>query len=64
MSKIIYNHNKKLEVYLNWENKETNNLSRNCKIKEVCPLEGNCNVEYVVYHANISLKEGKFNNKT
>ena len=30
----------------------------------MCPLENKCNVENMVYQANISTREGKINNKT
>ena len=48
MSKIIYNFNKKLLVNLNWKNKETNKPPCDCRIKEECSMEGNCNQENVV----------------
>ena len=64
MSKIIYNNNKRIMANLNWKNKETKQPPCNCRIKEKCPLNGNCNQENVVYHVNIFSKKVKFNNET
>ena len=47
----------------NYENQESKKKKTNCncRIKEECPLENNCNIENVVYQAKIYLKERKIN---
>ena len=61
--KIIINHNEKLLASLNEENKKVNNSSCNRRNKEECPLREKCNIENIVYQANISTKEVKLNSK-
>ena len=38
---------------LNFKHKQTHTSPSNCRIKEECPMDGNCNSENVVYQANI-----------
>ena len=45
------------------KNKETHKPPCNCRIKEECPIDGNCNWENILYQANIFPKEGNFNEK-
>ena len=56
MSKIISNHNKKI---LNKEKNSHNNTKKKCDCKNLnrnlCPLEGNCINETVVYKATVSI---------
>ena len=43
--------------------KEIHKSPCNCRVKEECPMDGTCNLENVIYQANIFPKEGNFNNK-
>ena len=60
ISKIIDNLNKKLVNKLNWNNND--NLKHSSKIKEF-PLGNKCNLNNIIYQANISTKEYDNNGK-
>ena len=53
ISKIIYNHNRKIIGRSPSRDKETHELLCNCRVKDECPFDGNCNLENVVYQTNI-----------
>ena len=57
ISKIIYLHNKKLINKLNWNNNDNLKHSCNYKIKNECLLGNKCNLDNIVYQANISATE-------
>ena len=47
----------KLINKLDWNNNDNLKHSCNWKIKNECPLENKCNLDNIVYQANISAKE-------
>ena len=53
ISKINYNHKKKLADKSLRDNYTTNKLHCNCRSKEDCPKGGRCNSKKVVFPANI-----------
>ena len=63
ISKIIYNHNRKLidESYL--ENKRTHILKGNCINKKEISMGGRCNSENVIYQVNIFPLENRYDEK-
>ena len=63
ISKIIDNHNKKLANKLDWNNNDNLRYSCYCKIKNECPQRNKCNLDNIIYQANISNKENDNNNK-
>ena len=63
ISKVIDNHNKKLKNKLDWNNNDNLKHACNCKIQNKCPLGNKCNLDDMVYQANISAKENDNNDK-
>ena len=66
ISKRIDNHNKKLINKLDWNSYDINDSLKhacNCKIKNECPLGNKCNLDNIIYQANISAKKNDNDDK-
>ena len=59
----MYNHNRKIIDRLLLRNKGTHKSPCNCRVKDECLMDRNCNSENVVFQDNIFPKEGNFKNK-
>ena len=57
MFKILNNHSRKLLDELNRNNERTDRVPWNCRKKDECLLDGQCNLKNVVYQAFISSME-------
>ena len=63
ISKIIDNQNKKLINNLDWNNNDNLRHSCHSKIKNEFSLGNKCNLDNIIYQANISTKENDHNGK-